>query len=1016
MKQGQNVDRSLGSVRHRRGISSIHPWWGVAARRLDGTGSSPVRPDPAPRHSGARLRAALLGCLVLAPAAFLRPSEASPGLSGSLAPHVSRAAAAITVAATTSQSAPPSLAGSYDWIEIDFVRPFGLVPFDNPTDAMSGWRRIVEANLAASDEFRIPMESIPVRFRVVGGTVMGAPDDAPPGSDGVVEVTLDQVGDLGDRLTGSALKNMLKKLDDFAPRNTRRPEGEATDAAPGVAGEAALSRQAVDRVIFQLQALINDPLRRPGPGAVAQPRFLIETLEVSEGGPTIGSLFANGPVELDDTTIAHISRAIERMYASEGSIPIEVTARPRRVSPDDPRVLEFAVAFVGPLVSEAENQSQVIEVSGLDVGFLGWATEPGGPATENATQLSARIGLPELDRAFQGRSVTLIRRPDGLLVDWYPDPDGEEVVVPLLTSPDAQYEPPLQLSVAGVQAILDGVTLAVAEAGILGVRSRPDPNQLDLSRGGADVRTPTNSRLAINVEVGVLDDVRSIAVNADAKPDFWIFGGGRQVSSRVDAKEHARIRERFPIERGNVLLSRPVRDYLDLLSRHPSRRVDAAITPPRPTAPPGSAPTAVGSSEPDAATAAAGDASATVPPVGAATAPFPYERLGNVGVDLLIAENNPLLVFVQGSNTGPSSTGEWRTRFGLIHSQLTGNDDILSLDYITSGFDDTQAATGMYDAPLLGYERLRWRVGGYWSEFRAPDLGFGFEDFLGRSWGVQGELAWNFFQYDKLFLDLVGGARFFNTRVDNKTIQLVGEDDFFVPFVGMRLERNTRESRTVGGIIFDLPISSVTANSEEDLVALGTLDPTVNWYKFSWDVEHAFYLEPLFAKPDSDVLLAHEIALRFRGQSSFNGRLIPQEQMVLGGLATVRGYPQSVVAGDTVLVGTAEYRLHFPQLLGIESDPGDLFGRPFRTRPQFAYGTTDWDLIFRGFIDAGVAYTSQPFSFEQDDTLVGAGVGVEFQLFHNFNVRVDWGFALREVPGQVNSGSNRLYFVGTLTF
>ena len=39
-------------------------------------------------------------------------------------------------------------------------------------------------------------------------------------------------------------------------------------------------------------------------------------------------------------------------------------------------------------------------------------------------------------------------------------------------------------------------------------------------------------------------------------------------------------------------------------------------------------------------------------------------------------------------------------------------------------------------------------------------------------------------------------------------------------------------------------------------------------------------------------------------------RLVPNEEMAVGGLYTVRGYPESITAGDTVINGTIEYRYH----------------------------------------------------------------------------------------------------------
>jgi hemolysin activation/secretion protein len=138
-------------------------------------------------------------------------------------------------------------------------------------------------------------------------------------------------------------------------------------------------------------------------------------------------------------------------------------------------------------------------------------------------------------------------------------------------------------------------------------------------------------------------------------------------------------------------------------------------------------------------------------------------------------------------------------------------------------------------------------------------------------------------------------------------------------------------------------------------------------------------------------------------------------------LYSVRGYPESVAAGDTVVIGTAEYRLHIPRLFAVNPDPPMLFGEPFRWAPQQPYGRPDWDLIARAFIDVGQTINNRKQTFEVDQRLVGVGAGIELQFRRNLNVRVDYGVALEDVKlfpagTRVDEGDGRLHFVGTLLF
>jgi hemolysin activation/secretion protein len=96
-------------------------------------------------------------------------------------------------------------------------------------------------------------------------------------------------------------------------------------------------------------------------------------------------------------------------------------------------------------------------------------------------------------------------------------------------------------------------------------------------------------------------------------------------------------------------------------------------------------------------------------------------------------------------------------------------------------------------------------------------------------------------------------------------------------------------------------------------------------------------------------------------------------------------------------------------------------GRPFRWRPQYEYGPTDWDLIARAFVDAGWTRNIDRESFEIDQTLIGAGLGLELQLTRRFNVRIDYGWALTDVErvgggNEVDAGDSQWHLVATLVY
>jgi hemolysin activation/secretion protein len=90
-------------------------------------------------------------------------------------------------------------------------------------------------------------------------------------------------------------------------------------------------------------------------------------------------------------------------------------------------------------------------------------------------------------------------------------------------------------------------------------------------------------------------------------------------------------------------------------------------------------------------------------------------------------------------------------------------------------------------------------------------------------------------------------------------------------------------------------------------------------------------------------------------------------------------------------------------------------GKPFRWAPDQRYSRPDWDFVAKGFIDAARVTYSQRESFEEDETLVGVGVGIDLVYKRNFTVRVDYGIPLIDA-GPNEAGNGRFNFVGTILY
>lgn len=586
---------------------------------------------------------------------------------------------------------------------------------------------------------------------------------------------------------------------------------------------------------------------------------------------------------------------------------------------------------------------------------------------------------PAID-AVMSAAIELAQGPDGYLAPR----TGEPTVIVRLQ--DIVPANPGVFSEAALRTVAKGIVKEFERQGLASIIVQFHPDDID-AETGADKRANQDGDLRLVIWTGEVGAVRTVAVGERLEKRI---ANGK--TTRVDSSDnvHSRIREQSPVKQGELVSKGAIDDYVYRLNRHPGRRVDVSVG--------------------------------------------QGEEVGQVALDYLVNESKPWTVYAQASNTGTESTNDWRYRVGFSHNQLTGNDDILRIDAFTAGVDEANGIQGSYDFPLRS-DVLRLKVFGGYSEYDASDVGASDEDFSGQNYNVGAELAYTAYQNGRFFLDGIFGGRYNSVQVTNDLFLERGEEQYFTPYVGIRAERFTDVNEFAASLTFEWMEPNISGVNQSDLNSLGRPGVDEEWQIVRFDAYHSFYVEPLISQvyqgkgEKGPTTLAHEIAISARGQYAFNNRLIPNEQDVLGGFFSVRGYPESVAAGDSSLVGTLEYRFHYPRTFKV-SDPGTLNGRDyaklagflgkdFRYAPQEAFGRADWDLIFKGFVDAGTVLVSGSTAGEDNYTLIGAGLGAELQVKRNLVARLDWGMALTDVddPGnRVDGGDNRFHFLLTFLY
>jgi hypothetical protein len=556
----------------------------------------------------------------------------------------------------------------------------------------------------------------------------------------------------------------------------------------------------------------------------------------------------------------------------------------------------------------------------------------------------------------------------------------------------------IRLEASGLTRVLRAIVAAFHEAGLYGVDVRPSSSDIDLE-SERDLRPANRTSLSVVVTIGRITQVRTIAVGDRIQSDW-----------KIDNEIHTRIREDSPLQSTGVaggdssdlLDRRALEDYLFRLNRHAGRRVEAALSP---------------SSEP-----------------------------GGIVLDYRVLESKPWYSYAQVANTGTRRSSPWQTRLGVTHHQFTGNDDVLAIEYLNAGLDDVNGLRARYQAPFFrakrpewmnrrkgdlswldwvprekipwwGVDRLRWEADFGWGEFRAgrsPTLaGLSNDPVRTRQFQYGGRFIYETWQYRDFFVDVWGGLRLQDLDVRNQFTATSGKALFVIPNGGIHAERINQLS-TLG---IDVSVrGSVSTVDESDLDGLGR-DTTDDLYAIvDFNLGYTTFLEPLLfpeawrdPATERTSTLAHEVAIGLRGQYGFDYRLVPQASQTLGGLYSVRGYDQSVAVGDTIVVGSFEYRFHVPRALPVVREPLRIpFLGDFRAAPQQVYGRPDWDLTLRAFLDVGRAIRNDRSASaagvnEYNQTLIGLGAGAELQLKSNIRARVDWATALKETSGKISN-------------
>lgn len=412
---------------------------------------------------------------------------------------------------------------------------------------------------------------------------------------------------------------------------------------------------------------------------------------------------------------------------------------------------------------------------------------------------------------------------------------------------------------------------------------------------------------------------------------------------------------------------------------------------------------------------------------------------GTVKLTIGLTEQKRFAAHVMSSNTGTQASGRWRSRLGAEGRQLLGLDDVLSMDYSTSDFERYQTFSLSEDVGVIFPEVLRAKIFGSFSKLSLSDLGQTGTNFNSTSKSVGLQTTWVPGQWNRWPLLVTVGTYLMDVQVENGALGTTGGAQFWVPSVGIGTERQTVRGRTVASVQMER-----SSASGGDLTLLGRTRIDADAWVSRWNVltsRRGASFSDLWKERSERVGSSHELTVSMRGQVAMDGaRVAPYFQGIAGGMDTVRGYRESLLAGDTVSLASLEYRLRvsgFRGLVGgsgaVEGEDGSEIQAPRggsseadraaargESRPSRRLGTAGLpvEVALRGFVDAAQVQVHEALASDgerSDRTLAGAGFGIDVLMRGKVNglVRADLGFALKGQSGvgggDIRAGDARLH-------
>lgn len=381
-----------------------------------------------------------------------------------------------------------------------------------------------------------------------------------------------------------------------------------------------------------------------------------------------------------------------------------------------------------------------------------------------------------------------------------------------------------------------------------------------------------------------------------------------------------------------------------------------------------------------------------------------------INADLEVDDDLPLHGAFEISNTGTKETHDWRMRTTLQHVNLTKNDDVFTLDWLTSPrISDLNAFSGAYFLPIDDLYSLNVFAG--YSDSDVTDI-MPLLDVRGKgyyggaqltrtlsetaTYRSQLTLGW-FYQSQETEQD-IGGATWDTRKLEISMPSLTYgyASRVFDSLSGRNFLSATLQANFAGNF---------GSSDKEEFVGQGgrgTADGDFTMLKFQVARMQRFFR-------GEDEPGKWTVFMKVDGQLA--GDTLPAAvRRSVGGANSVRGYEESELSADNAVVATVELRtpLFRNFIPGLKKDEEFLEMNPEAWQQH--------RLQFIAFVDAGWLENKEPLAGEmENETLLSAGLGLRLGLTKYSQMRLDYGYPLEETTEDTPS-SGRFHLSMQLQF